>query len=72
MALRRAKKRNMERLQLSCGGVAINSVRKGCGRCLGACGNFKGRSVSCKQRLRGTCRCTASCGQTAHLAKWGP
>lgn len=28
MALRRAKKRNMERLQLSCGGVAINSMEE--------------------------------------------
>lgn len=26
MALRRAKKRNMERLQLACGGFTINSV----------------------------------------------
>jgi T-complex protein 1 subunit zeta len=26
MALRRAKKRNMERLTLACGGVAVNSV----------------------------------------------
>lgn len=26
MALRRAKKRNMERLQYACGGYAINSV----------------------------------------------
>lgn len=26
MALRRAKKRNMERLQLACGGFSINSV----------------------------------------------
>ena len=44
MALRRAKKRNMERLQLSCGGVAINSVRKGGGRWRAACGDFKGKS----------------------------
>jgi len=28
MALRRAKKRNMERLQLACGGVAINSMEE--------------------------------------------
>jgi hypothetical protein len=28
IALRRAKKRNMERLQLCCGGAAINSVRE--------------------------------------------
>lgn len=27
LALRRAKRRNMERLTLACGGVAINSVR---------------------------------------------
>ena len=27
MALRRAKKRNMERLALACGGYAVNSVR---------------------------------------------
>lgn len=26
MALRRAKRRNMERLQLACGGEAVNSV----------------------------------------------
>ena len=32
MALRRAKKRNMERLQLACGGFAINSVRGTLGR----------------------------------------
>jgi len=29
LALRRAKRRNMERLTLACGGFAINSVR-GC------------------------------------------
>lgn len=29
IGLRRAKKRNMERLQAACGGFAINSVRMG-------------------------------------------
>lgn len=28
MALRRAKRRNMERLTLACGGVAVNSVEE--------------------------------------------
>lgn len=34
LALRRAKKRNMERLQLSCGGFAINSVEELAEDCL--------------------------------------
>lgn len=38
MALRRAKKRNMERLQLSCGGLTINSVEELEPSCLGKAG----------------------------------
>lgn len=35
LALRRAKRRNMERLMLSCGGFAINSVEELVPECLG-------------------------------------
>ncbi|GFR52544.1 hypothetical protein Agub_g15119 [Astrephomene gubernaculifera] len=35
IALRRAKKRNMERIQLACGGFSINSVEELCPECLG-------------------------------------
>ncbi|EFJ43772.1 chaperonin complex component [Volvox carteri f. nagariensis] len=35
IALRRAKKRNMERIQLACGGFSINSVEELCSECLG-------------------------------------
>ena len=38
MALRRAKRRNMERLQLACGGVALNSVDDLSPECLGHAG----------------------------------
>lgn len=38
MALRRAKKRNMERLQLACGGLTINSVEELEPACLGNAG----------------------------------
>lgn len=38
MALRRAKRRNMERLQLACGGVALNSVDELSPECLGHAG----------------------------------
>ena len=35
LALRRAKRRNMERLALACGGVAMNSVEELSEECLG-------------------------------------
>ncbi|GIL76824.1 hypothetical protein Vretimale_8704 [Volvox reticuliferus] len=35
IALRRAKKRNMERIQLACGGFSVNSVEELCPECLG-------------------------------------
>lgn len=38
MALRRAKRRNMERLQLACGGIALNSVDDLSPECLGHAG----------------------------------
>merc|ERR1711971_496973 len=38
MALRRAKRRNMERLALACGGVAMNSVEELSVECLGQAG----------------------------------
>merc|ERR1712098_647484 len=38
MALRRAKRRNMERLTLACGGVAMNSVDELDESCLGTAG----------------------------------
>ena len=38
LALRRAKKRNMERLQLACGGLTINSVEELDEECLGQAG----------------------------------
>lgn len=38
MALRRAKRRNMERLQLACGGTALNSVDDLAPECLGHAG----------------------------------
>lgn len=38
MALRRAKKRNMERLALACGGFAVNSVEELSPECLGQAG----------------------------------
>jgi T-complex protein 1 subunit zeta len=38
LALRRAKKRNMERLQLACGGLTINSVEELDEECLGKAG----------------------------------
>lgn len=38
MALRRAKRRNMERLQLACGGTALNSVDDLAPQCLGHAG----------------------------------
>ena len=38
MALRRAKRRNMERLTLACGGVAMNSVEDLEPECLGYAG----------------------------------
>lgn len=38
MALRRAKKRNMERLTLACGGFAVNSVEELSPECLGHAG----------------------------------
>lgn len=51
MALRRAKKRNMERLTLACGGFAINSVEELSEDCLvrrkgegGGCKRVKGGS----------------------------
>lgn len=39
MALRRAKKRNMERLQLACGGLTINSIEELEPACLGKAGH---------------------------------
>lgn len=38
VALRRAKRRNMERLMLACGGVAVNSVEELSDECLGHAG----------------------------------
>ena len=38
VALRRAKRRNMERLTLACGGVAMNSVEDLTPECLGHAG----------------------------------
>lgn len=38
VALRRAKRRNMERLILACGGVAMNSVSELTKECLGNAG----------------------------------
>merc|ERR1711963_87630 len=38
LALRRAKRRNMERLALACGGVAMNSVEELTEECLGQAG----------------------------------
>lgn len=38
LALRRAKKRNMERLQLACGGLTINSIEELDANCLGKAG----------------------------------
>ena len=38
LALRRAKKRNMERTALACGGYAVNSVEELTPECLGHCG----------------------------------
>lgn len=38
MALRRAKRRNMERLTLACGGVAMNSLDELTPECLGFAG----------------------------------
>merc|ERR1719348_160695 len=38
LALRRAKRRNMERLALACGGVAMNSVEELSVECLGQAG----------------------------------
>ena len=38
VALRRAKRRNMERLTLACGGVAMNSVEDLTQDCLGHAG----------------------------------
>ena len=38
MALRRAKRRNMERLTLACGGVAMNSLDELTPECLGYAG----------------------------------
>merc|ERR1712154_24761 len=38
LALRRAKRRNMERLALACGGVAMNSVEELSEECLGQAG----------------------------------
>ena len=38
IALRRAKRRNMERLILACGGVAMNSVADLTPECLGKAG----------------------------------
>jgi T-complex protein 1 subunit zeta len=38
MALRRAKRRNMERLSLACGGTAVNSFEDLSEKCLGQAG----------------------------------
>ena len=38
VALRRAKRRNMERLTLACGGMAMNSVEDLTSECLGHAG----------------------------------
>ena len=40
MALRRAKRRNMERLSLACGGEAVNSVDELTPECLGFAGEI--------------------------------
>ena len=40
VALRRAKRRNMERLTLACGGQALNSFDEMTEDCLGFCGEF--------------------------------
>jgi len=40
IALRRAKRRNMERITLACGGVALNSLEEMTPECLGYCEEF--------------------------------
>jgi T-complex protein 1 subunit zeta len=50
LALRRAKRRNMERLTLACGGTAVNSFDDMTPDVLGACGKFYERQV---RRRRG-------------------
>jgi chaperonin GroEL (HSP60 family) len=58
LALRRAKKRNMERLTLACGGFAINSVEElseDClvGLCLVVCVGGGGLCAVCERK----CHC---------------
>jgi T-complex protein 1 subunit zeta len=67
MALRRAKKRNMERIQLACGGYGINSVEELTPDALGYAGLVGGRA-----KVLGVCgwqggRCWACVG-LSHVA----
>lgn len=53
MALRRAKRRNMERLTLACGGIAMNSLEEMTEECLGYAGNVYEHVLVCITTFEG-------------------